>query len=46
MHVIKETVNDDKKTLEFDKSPIMSMYLVAAAVGRFEFIEKQSKRVS
>jgi aminopeptidase N len=45
MPVVKEEVYGNKKTLEFDITPIMSTYLVAAAVGHFEFIETKSKRV-
>jgi aminopeptidase N len=44
MPVVKEEVYGNKKTLEFDITPIMSTYLVAAAVGHFEFIETKSKR--
>lgn len=46
MPVVKEEVHGDKKTLEFGTTPIMSTYLVAVAVGHFEFIEAKSKRVS
>lgn len=37
--VAKETIDGDLKTVQFDNTPIMSTYLVAWAVGEFEYIE-------
>lgn len=46
MPIISEKVNDsDKtKTISFDKTPVMSSYLLAWVIGEFEYIEKKTNR--
>ena len=40
MNVVEETVIDELKIVKFATTPIMSTYLVAMAVGDFEYIEQ------
>jgi len=39
MNVVDESTEGDLKTVKFAKSPVMSTYLVAFAVGEFAYIE-------
>ncbi|MBM3303872.1 MAG: M1 family metallopeptidase [Candidatus Aenigmarchaeota archaeon] len=39
MPVKRERIEGDKKLLEFQRTPVMSTYLLFAAVGEFEFLE-------
>jgi len=44
MPVVQETkVNDTHKLLQFDRSPIMSTYLLAFFVGESEYVEGETK---
>ncbi|KAF9079195.1 hypothetical protein BGX23_004782, partial [Mortierella sp. AD031] len=45
MPVASETQEGDKKTVHFEKTPIMSTYLVAWAVGEFEYIETTTTKL-
>jgi len=39
MPIISETEEKDKKIVKFDKTPLMSTYLLYIGIGEFEFIE-------
>lgn len=39
MPVVNEKVDGNLKTVSYQESPIMSTYLVAIAVGLFDFVE-------
>ncbi|KAI8803620.1 peptidase family M1-domain-containing protein [Cladochytrium replicatum] len=39
MNVVEETIVDGLKVVKFDRTPVMSTYLVAFALGEFEYIE-------
>ena len=41
MPIIEEIEEEDKKIVKFDRTPIMSTYLVFFGVGDFEFIEDE-----
>ncbi|XP_055608301.1 puromycin-sensitive aminopeptidase [Uranotaenia lowii] len=44
MPVVQESeTSDGLRVLKFDRSPIMSTYLVAVVVGEFDFVEGKSK---
>uniref|UniRef100_S4PRY9 Aminopeptidase n=1 Tax=Pararge aegeria TaxID=116150 RepID=S4PRY9_9NEOP len=43
MPVKEEKIDGDKKTLQFDTTPIMSTYLVAVVVGEYDYVEKTSR---
>ncbi|XP_045766880.1 puromycin-sensitive aminopeptidase [Maniola jurtina] len=43
MPVKQENIVGDKKTLQFDTTPIMSTYLVAVVVGEYDYVEKTSR---
>lgn len=44
MPVISErSVDDDLREIRFDKTPIMSTYLVAAVIGEYDYVEAKSK---
>lgn len=38
-NIIEETAKDGLKTIKYATTPLMSSYLVAFAVGEFEYIE-------
>lgn len=43
MPVVKEEkLGNDLKSLKFDRSPIMSTYLVAVVVGEYDYVEGKS----
>ncbi|KAK9131306.1 hypothetical protein Sjap_011793 [Stephania japonica] len=42
MPVIEEKINGDVKTIYFDKSPLMSCYLVALVIGELDHIEERT----
>lgn len=41
MPIIKQTTENDKKTIKFQDTPLMSTYLLYMGVGEFEFIESK-----
>lgn len=41
--VSEQTLPDGSRLVRFDKTPIMSTYLVAAVVGEFDYVEGRSK---
>uniref|UniRef100_A0A1Q3EWT3 Aminopeptidase n=1 Tax=Culex tarsalis TaxID=7177 RepID=A0A1Q3EWT3_CULTA len=43
MPVVRERGHDGLKELKFDRTPIMSTYLVAVVVGEFDYVEGKSK---
>lgn len=44
MPVISErSINDNLREIRFDKTPIMSTYLVAAVIGEYDYVEANSK---
>ncbi len=45
MPIAQETESDAGKTLEFDRTPPMSSYLVALAVGSFDFVPIRGQAV-
>lgn len=45
MDVAKETEKGDKKVITFNKTPLMSTYLLAWVIGEFNYIEDTSGRV-
>lgn len=40
--VSEESVGDNLRSIRFDRTPIMSTYLVAAVVGEYDFVEGKS----
>uniref|UniRef100_A0A7N0RE91 Aminopeptidase n=1 Tax=Kalanchoe fedtschenkoi TaxID=63787 RepID=A0A7N0RE91_KALFE len=42
MPVLEEQINGLSKTVYFQKSPLMSTYLVAVAIGQFDYVEGHS----
>ncbi|KAF9910537.1 hypothetical protein EC991_006355 [Linnemannia zychae] len=45
MPVLSETIAGETKVVAFEKTPIMSTYLVAWAVGEFEYIETTTTKL-
>ena len=43
--VVSETVEGALKTVAFERTPVMSTYLLAFVVGEFEYVEKVIKKV-
>ncbi|XP_058458878.1 puromycin-sensitive aminopeptidase isoform X1 [Malaya genurostris] len=43
MPIVSESECDDLRVLKFDRTPIMSTYLVAVVVGEFDFVEGKTK---
>ncbi|XP_053689558.1 puromycin-sensitive aminopeptidase [Sabethes cyaneus] len=43
MPVVSESEADGLRVLKFDRTPIMSTYLVAVVVGEFDFVEGRTK---
>lgn len=44
MPVISErSIDDNLREIRFDKTPIMSTYLVAAVIGEYDYVEAKSK---
>lgn len=44
MPVISErSVDENLREIRFDKTPIMSTYLVAAVIGEYDYVEAKSK---
>lgn len=43
MPVISERSVGDRIEIKFDKTPIMSTYLVAAVIGEYDYVEAKSK---
>ncbi|XP_055532156.1 puromycin-sensitive aminopeptidase [Wyeomyia smithii] len=43
MPVVSESEADGLRVLKFDRTPIMSTYLVAVVVGEFDFVEGKTK---
>ncbi|XP_047517240.1 puromycin-sensitive aminopeptidase [Pieris napi] len=42
MPVKEQKITGDKKIMQFDRTPIMSTYLVAVVVGEYDYVEKTS----
>lgn len=41
--VSEENVDDNLRSVRFDRTPVMSTYLVAAVVGEYDYVEGKSK---
>lgn len=43
MPIVKDDESDELRVLKFDRTPVMSTYLVAVVVGEFDYVEGKTK---